>query len=88
MPESVGADARQACRFGSSFEDIANAVTPDRTVVAEPKLGPRGVAMGSALPQVAIERLGGSRSKGNDPRAATLAEHGRRLLAKVDRVDG
>ena len=49
MPEGVGADAPQARRFGSSFEDVANAVAPDRTSVAEPELRPSSVAMGSAF---------------------------------------
>ena len=84
VAEGVGADTRQACCFASSLEDVADAVAPDRAIVAEPKFRSSRVAVGSALPQVAIERLGGSWPKGDDPRATTLAEHGRRLLAQVD----
>jgi hypothetical protein len=62
MAEGVGTDSGQACRFASSLEDVADAVAPDRAIVAEPKFGPSSVAMGSALPQVAIERLSGSRA--------------------------
>jgi hypothetical protein len=55
--------------------------------VAEPEFGPLGVPMESPLPQVAIERLRGSGPERDQARSAALAQHRRRLLAEVDRVD-
>jgi len=59
----------------------------DRASVAEPQLGPFGIAMAPALAEVAVDRKRRPGAKGDGSWSAAFAEHRRRLVAQVDRLE-